>query len=103
MTKLKIEYKIANNSQIKDVKMSYDTKQRQAILNFFNENIDKVFSVEEIFDLLKNKDISLSALYRNLAELEKSNKVRIVTKLGTNKKFYQFIDNENCRGHIHLL
>lgn len=83
--------------------MSYDTKQRKTIIEFFNDNIDKIFSVEEIFDALKNKNISLSAIYRNLAELEKSNKVRIITKVGTNKKFYQFIDNDDCKGHIHLL
>ena len=40
--------------------MSYDTKQRKTIIEFFNDNIDKIFSVEEIFDALKNKNISLS-------------------------------------------
>lgn len=82
--------------------MSYDTKQREILLKFFNENKDKSFSASEIFEKLKKDNISLSAIYRNLSELEKLGKVRKMKKGESNSSFYQFVDCEECNGHIHL-
>ena len=82
--------------------MSYKTKQRDIILKFFKKNHDKSFSVNEIFENLKNENISISAIYRNLAELEVAGKVRKMTKKGSNSSFYQFIDCDECCGHVHL-
>ena len=61
--------------------MSYKTKQRDVILKFFEKNHDKNFTVTEIFENVKNENISLSAIYRNLAELEKAGKVRKLSKM----------------------
>jgi len=82
--------------------MSYETKQRDILLNFFKMNRDKSFSASEIFEKLKKKNISLSAIYRNLAELEHFEKVRKTTKNGSKCFFYQFVDCVECNGHVHL-
>lgn len=82
--------------------MSYKTKQRDVILKFFEKNHDKNFTVTEIFENVKNENISLSAIYRNLAELEKAGKVRKLSKNGSTSAYYQFIGCEKCSGHVHL-
>ena len=82
--------------------MLYSTKQREILLNFFSKNPDKNFSAEEIAKQLKNQDISLSAVYRNLSELEKMGKVRKTAKSGSRKSFFQYVDLDDCKGHLHL-
>ena len=51
--------------------MSYQTEQRKILLDFFSKNKDKIFSAEEISNKLKDSNISVSAVYRNLNSLEK--------------------------------
>ena len=82
--------------------MSYKTKQRDVILNFFKKNYDKSFSAKEIFEKVKNENISISAIYRNLAELERLGKVRKMNKKGSSSFFYQFGGCDECCGHVHL-
>ena len=82
--------------------MQYKTKQREVLIDFFESHHDQAFSAEEIASQLKNKAISISAVYRNLAELEKDGKLRKVAKRGTRKVFYQFVDCDECKGHLHL-
>ena len=82
--------------------MSYQTEQRKILLDFFNKNKDKIFSAEEISNKLKNENISVSAVYRNLSDLEKSGKVRKTAKNGDRKSYYQFVDCDSCKGHLHM-
>lgn len=82
--------------------MLYSTKQREILLNFFSENPDKNFSAEEIAEQLKDQEISLSAVYRNLSELEIAGKVRKTAKSGSRKSFFQYVDLDDCKGHLHL-
>ncbi len=82
--------------------MQYNTKQREVLIKFFESHHDQSFSAEEIADQLKNEKISISAVYRNLADLEQDGKIRKVAKSGTHKAFYQFVDCDECKGHLHL-
>lgn len=82
--------------------MEYNTKQREILLDFFNNNKDTLFSADEIAQKLQNSDISKSAVYRNLCELEKSGKVRKSAKSGSRKAYYQFVDCDDCHNHLHL-
>lgn len=82
--------------------MQYNTKQREVLMNFFESHHDQSFSAEEIAGQLKNDAISLSAVYRNLVDLEKDGKIRKVVKSGIRKAFYQFVDCDECKGHLHL-
>lgn len=83
--------------------MSYETKQREILFEFFKKNKDKNFSAEQIFEELKNENISLSAIYRNLSELEKNGSVRKVLKSGSRTAFFQFVDCDECKNHIHIM
>ena len=82
--------------------MTYNTEQRSALLSFLTENPDKTFSAKEIALALAGKNISKSSVYRNLSELESEQKIKRVTKAGSNESFYQFYDNSECKNHIHL-
>ncbi len=81
----------------------YATRQRKALIKFFTNNLHKQFTAAEIFNQLKDEDISLSAIYRNLLDMEDEG---IISKfLSKDKKdtYYQFFDEEECRGIIHLV
>lgn len=82
--------------------MRYSTEQRKILLEFFEHNKDKIFSVNEIACALKKKDISLSAVYRNLTFLEQDGKVKRFAKTGERTLYYQYVDFASCKGHIHL-
>lgn len=82
--------------------MQYNTKQREILISFFEANHDKCFCAEEIVEALKNSDISISAVYRNLSELESDKKIRKIVKSGTRKAFYQFLDCDECKDHLHI-
>ena len=82
--------------------MEYNTKQREILLDFFNNNRDTVLSADEIVEKLKNNNISTSAVYRNLSDLEKNGKLRKTSKSGSRKAYYQFVDCDDCNGHLHL-
>ncbi|MDO4562353.1 MAG: transcriptional repressor [Clostridia bacterium] len=80
----------------------YSTRQRKALLTFLSEHPDELFSAGQIADGLSGEQISLSAVYRNLTELESEGKVRRSSKGGIREMFYQYTDAESCKGCIHL-
>ena len=82
--------------------MSYRTKQRELLLDFFAKHHDQSFSAEEIAVAVKKQGISLSAVYRNLNELEINGKVRKISKTGSRKAYYQFVDLDFCKDSLHL-
>ncbi len=82
--------------------MVYKTEQRKVLIDFFEHNKDKVFSASEIVDALKKDDISLSAVYRNLKDLENDGKVKKLAKAQSRVVYYQYVDCASCKGHIHL-
>ena len=80
----------------------YNTKQRRALLAFLGEHPDKLLTARQMADALAEKQISLSAVYRNLAQLEAEEKVRRSSKSGTREVYYQYLDAENCKGALHM-
>ena len=48
----------------------YDTRQRDSLLDFLNQHPDQSLSVRQIAQALCARQISLSAVYRNLSQLE---------------------------------
>lgn len=82
--------------------MTYSTEQRNILLTFLQTNPDTVFSAKQITQSLADKNISRSAVYRNLAQLESAQKIKRVAKNGSREAFYQFYDTQCCRNHIHL-
>ena len=82
--------------------MSYNTKQREILLQFFNNNPDKTFTAQQIAQNLKDEGISVSAVYRNLSTLEKLGKVRKTAQSGSREALFMYVDMGKCKQHLHL-
>ena len=80
----------------------YITKQRKLLLNFLSEHTDETLSAGQIAEALSGKEISTSAIYRNLAALEQEGKVKRSVKPGSPEAYYRYADDVHCRGHLHL-
>lgn len=80
----------------------YHTKQRALLLNFLSSHAEGPLSAAEIVKALSEENISASAVYRNLAQLEGSGEVRRVNKGGIREAYFQYLPPENCKKHLHL-
>ena len=80
----------------------YMTRQRRALLTWFRERPDELFTAQEIAEAMQAEAISLSAVYRNLADLELEGQVRRSSKGGEREIRYQFMAAESCKGCLHL-
>ena len=65
----------------------YKTRQRRTLLVYLSRHPDELLSARQIADALAEKQISLSAVYRNLAQLETEEKVRRSAKSGSHEAF----------------
>ena len=81
---------------------SYSTQQRKALLAYLSRHPDELMSARQIADALADEKISLSAVYRNLAQLEAEEKVRRSAKSGSHEAFYQYLDARGCKGALHM-
>jgi len=82
--------------------MTYSTEQRNILFSFLQSNPDTQFTAKQIENALSSKNISRSAVYRNLSELENEGIIKRCSKAGTRETFYQYIDSKACKNHIHL-
>jgi len=80
----------------------YKTSQRKNLTDFLKNNPDKRFSVKEIYEALEDSSISLSAVYRNVSELEKDGIINRFAKDGSREITYQYVHCEECRNCLHL-
>lgn len=80
----------------------YATRQRAALLRFLADHADESLSASEIAQALSQENISRSAVYRNLAELEAEGKVCRVSQGGSREALYRFTDAEECRECLHM-
>lgn len=78
------------------------TKPRKELIAFLSKNIDKQFSAKQIANYLSDKSISLSAVYRNLADLELNGRVLRSVQEGSKEAYFQYIDIDSCKGRIHM-
>lgn len=80
----------------------YMTKQRKSLLGYLSQHADEALSAKQIESALSHEGISISAVYRNLSELEKEGKIRRVNQSGSREVYYQYTDGDNCRECLHL-
>ncbi len=80
----------------------YMTEQRRELISFFSDNPDKKFSAKQVAQLLKNTNISISAIYRNLSKLEQDGYISRTVQEGSRESFYQCLVSEKCRNCIHM-
>lgn len=79
------------------------TPQRELILRIFQESPDKHLSAEDVFEIMKakNESISLATTYRTLRMLVKMSVLRELDFAETHKH-YELID-ENASPHHHII
>ena len=82
--------------------MRYATKQRKLLLDVLEAHHDETLSVAEICSLVASEEISPSAIYRNLSELEKQGLVKRVPLPLSQKTGFRYVGSNQCREHLHL-
>lgn len=80
----------------------YDTRQRDYLISFLNQHPDQLLSARQIAQELCAQQISLSAVYRNLSQLEAEGLIRKSIKAGSRESYYQYVGAEDCHSHLHL-
>lgn len=80
----------------------YLTRQRRTLLEYLSGRPDELLSAREIAGALADEAISLSAVYRNLADLEAEGAVRQSRKSGSREIYFQYLDAGECRERLHL-
>lgn len=81
----------------------YMTRQRRAIRQFLAAHPDEMLSAQRIADGLGGDcPVSASAVYRNLAEMEREGVVRRVSKAGSRETYFRYLAAEPCRESLHL-
>ena len=80
----------------------YMTRQRKTLLDYLGAHAAERFCAQTIAEALAGEGVSLSAVYRNLAELEAEGLVRRADKGGSREVYYRFVGADECRGSLHL-
>lgn len=80
----------------------YSTIQRKMLVEYLEKHHDFALSAARIAEDLAGENISVSAVYRNLAALEAEGAVRRMAKSGERPAYYQYVGMEKCRNRIHL-
>lgn len=81
--------------------MEYRTEQREKLYGFFEENPHGAFSARELVERIGDS-ISLSAVYRNLADLEAAGRVSASVMPGETTRRYRIAGHARCAGHLHF-
>ena len=84
--------------------MEYKTSQREKLYDFLKSHPHDYFTVKQIMLELSNMNanISMSAIYRNLATLEKAGAIKKIVKKNSRDTNYRYIGCESCRDEIHI-
>lgn len=80
----------------------YITRQRKAMLDFFEKHTDEQFTAAQIAASPECGGISVSTVYRNLADMEAEGKVVKLTRAGSREVYYRFAAAHECHGKLHL-
>lgn len=81
----------------------YKTAQGERLLDFFRENPDKSYTVDEISDALCDEGVGKSTVYRRIAGLLESGEIRRFEAPDKRGFTYQFAGlRDTCEEHFHL-
>lgn len=83
----------------------YKTRQKECILLALEENKEKCFTVDELFDILakKGEKVGRTTVYRTLKELKENGLVREYLSSRGESSSYQRSDTKECSHHLHLM
>lgn len=82
--------------------MAYKTEQRNKMYELLRSNPHKFFTAKEIAEILAPYDVSLSAIYRNLAELTETGLVKKSVKKNGREALHRYVNNDVCKDEIHM-
>ena len=82
--------------------MKYETRQRKILLEYLYRHVDEPMTAQQIVSGIPESFVSVSAVYRNLSDLEEEGKVRRLTKEGSRKIYYIYQNAEECSRHLHF-
>ena len=85
------------------MKKQYNTEQRRAVTEFFKNNPDRHFSVQEISEALSREGAGKSTVYRHISKLHEAGVLRRFEVNGCRSFVYQYSDlHDDCNSHYHL-
>ena len=80
----------------------YNTRQRTTLLAFLEKHADETLSARQIADALNSEHISVSAVYRNLSELNTDGLLRTHNDNSSRETLYQYTNADCCKDCLHL-
>ena len=80
----------------------YKTKQRAELIDYLERHHDETLCVQRVYEDLKHTGISLSAVYRNMTELEDEQKLMRVEKDRCSETMYRYAGASDCSGKLHV-
>lgn len=80
----------------------YVTKQRKILQDYLAKHIDQELSAKKVAEDLADQNVSLSAIYRNVADMEKEKLVVPCHKEGSREFYFRYIGAEDCMECIHI-
>lgn len=81
------------------MRSAYNTKQRSAVLAFFEEHPGEQFTIDE---LVLRLGASKSTAYRLVGKLAEEGTLRRFTREGTTRAAYQLAGAHCCSEHLHI-
>lgn len=84
--------------------MSYNTKQKSAIINCIQEIDNRHFTVDELFDLLNKggNSVGRTTVYRMLERLTDEGVLRKYAATGESACYQYAGERDDCHEHFHL-
>lgn len=82
--------------------MTYNTGKREQILKFLADNSARSYTLEEICENIIPDGHGKSTVYRIVSELVEKDCLRRLSDGKTRHCTYQYVGDEECRGHLHL-
>lgn len=91
-----------NGPEMREFMPKYNTKQRALLMDFLTARADQEFTAREIAEALKPQGISISAVYRNLADLEEDGLLTRRTRQKSRENQYRYVGGSSCAEALHL-
>ncbi len=80
----------------------YQTRQWKALLSYLCEHANEALSAQKIAGALKSESISLSSVYRNLADLERDGALLRIHNDSDRAVYFRYVDTGDCGKNLHL-
>ena len=84
----------------------YVTEQKRILKRILEENCDKAYTVDELYEKVKQtggeRSLGKSTVYRLITHLVEEGSVKRFTKENGRKSAYQIVMGEHCDCHLHL-